>query len=473
MKQSQWIVAAVILAVVVFVFTFMMNFVGGPATVGGRSNPSTRGTARELNFLGSLTVPAPHQPGQPVTPLEVEKTLANYHDFWFRNETDTALPIGLRRKSCRCAGVEVFVLPAGRLPQETAAATTLAVAGQSPLAGVCAHVLALEGARKDVPGTDLMERSESVSVEAGREGWLRLRWKGERVGPQELTALLWMDTVEPRKEASLSVRAYFNDPLRSRATLPLGYLRDEVLAKGFTRYLYCWSSTRPAFRLEAKLLTLRGNPASNPFEVGTPVPLTAAELVALERENNKMEGVTPGDITFGRVLCGYKVPLTLRAVAADGKTPFEVGPFVRRVSLKSPDIDDEPRVVLVSGQVRGLVELGADDSSGDVRFPTFASRHGARETVQLRSEVPGLKLEVDRARLPEFLKATLTGPHKVGESRQGWSLKIEVLPGKVTGAFPRTGDPVLEDSAVYLRALAPNQPPRPIRIGVSGSATLG
>jgi hypothetical protein len=128
---------------------------------------------------------------------------------------------------------------------------------------------------------------------------------------------------------------------------------------------------------------------------------------------------------------------------------------------------------MVTGRVRGVVEIGNDDNASGVNFRTFPGRIGARERLTLQSDVPGLELRFDRKRTSEFLDAQLKGPVKASETRRVWTLQAEARKGIVRGPFPRRGDPNYEDSAIYLEVLVPGKPPRPIRIPAQGTANEG
>jgi hypothetical protein len=479
MKHAQWTVAAIVLAAMVFVITFAMNYLGG-GHGGGRSS---LGGDQEL----VLTFPVGQIAGPPVMPaLPCEEKSKYHYDFWFRNDNDTDLAVGLDRKNCKCASVEVYILPSGgyggQRPLETALASTL---GQNPLTMLINYVSTLVSLQQGIQGHELLQRHERVVVPAGRHGWVRVRWTADRPGFQTAQATMWMGNPETGKTTELEVRARNYEPLRMAADDAFGNRRTDLLTfgtvqaedlrkrgkEGLTRYIYCWSSTRPRFRLEALSQRLRGTANSDPFEVGTPIPLTSAEVTEQERKNNGPKPAAgQGNPPTGPVLVGYKVPVTLKAVARDGKTPFDIGPFLRAVVLSSPDVDGEPKVVLVRGRVLGVVSVGIEDEEGYLNFLSFPSSEGRSARTNVVSEVEGLTLDFDRSRTPTFLDARLSGPEKLGATRREWQLHVKVLKGKVLGSFPRRGDPLLEDSAVYLIAKVPGQPPRPIRIAVRGTA---
>jgi hypothetical protein len=258
------------------------------------------------------------------------------------------------------------------------------------------------------------------------------------------------------------------EPIRVNPKLPLGVFTDEQLAAGVTRHIVCWSATRRSLDLSAKP-SFRRSRSGDPFEVGPPEPLTYYEVRELERYVNSPNS-DQGEAARGPVLCGYRIPVTLKAVAADGKTPFDLGPFQRRVVIETADGD--AKSVTVSGRVKGFLDIGTggNDETGDLKFAAFSAKFGKRLSLVLSSEEPGVELEFDRARTPEFLDAAVTREKTPAVGGQSWTLRVDVLPGKAAGRFPRPDDPVYEDSAVYLKAKLPGKGVRPVRIGVSGLA---
>jgi hypothetical protein len=277
-----------------------------------------------------------------------------------------------------------------------------------------------------------------------------------------------MNNILTGRKVTLDIRSFIHEPIRYRGTENLGILREAELAKGVKRDLIIWSSTRPTFRLDVRMDSLRTDAKADPIEVGSPVALTGAECAELERNNN-----APSEFAApGVVLSGWRIPLTLRSVAVDGKTPFPIGPFRRKLLITSPDFPTmETGAISLGGQVRGLVDIGNEEHQGVVTFGSFPGKRGKTEVLNLSSDVKGIQLSVDTSRTSPFLAAALGEPQKASESRQLWKLQMEIKPGAAVGAFPRRDDPRYEDSAIYLLAIAPGQPARPVRIAVQGTAT--
>jgi hypothetical protein len=459
MKQSQWAIAAIVLAALVFIVTFAMNYLGSGTqdTIAIDAGPA----GGELNFFWK-NAPSEHDG------IQAEEKSAGSYDFWFRNDGANPVQVGLEQKGCKCTSVQLFVLPTEKslLPvSEAAALLGSGSLGYVPFFALHAVVPALMQQIARDP-EELILGPESVPVPEGGVGWVRMSWKAEKIGGQILQATLTFDGKASGRKAILQTRVYFHEPLRVIPSFQLGVLNEQSLAAGVHQDIICWSSTRQELRLEVQS-SGRSNPASDPFVVGAPEPLSPAERFHLWAKNNSGEKAA-ANATFGMVLCAYRIRVTLKAVARDG-TPCDIGPFYRRVTISCPDINSEPKQVTIHGRVRGLVEIGNDDEGSQINFSTFPRSRGKTEKIGLQSEVSDLKLEFDDKQTPSYLKATLSAPDKK-DGRQSWELRATVKPGQASGVFPRREDPFYEDSAIYLKAYQPGKPVRRVRIGVQGTA---
>ncbi len=167
---------------------------------------------------------------------------------------------------------------------------------------------------------------------------------------------------------------------------------------------------------------------------------------------------------------GYRIPLTLRAKAKDG-TPMDWGHFRRLVRLTSEDEGIEPVEVKVTGEVHGEVTVG-DQGRGTITLGPFRRSRGARGAIALQTDVQNLKLNLDSARLPPYLKVRFPKePEKTANGHRTWLLEVEVPPNTARGDFPRADDPAYRDSAIYVTT--EEKPPRSIRIPVIGTANEG
>lgn len=445
MKRLQLGIAFALLVGMVFLITFAMNYLGSSLPTPVESVPAQ--PVRALVFLQK------NFPPEAVPGLEAETHVRGSVDYPFYNPNEEEVSIGLNRKSCRCAGVEVLVMPEANRKLVQPWALTLC-GSTTPLLAIPIAAQGRAVVEKGATGTELLEKDESAVVPGKAMGWVRLHYKGERSGPQTLDATLWMDD-RSGSQATLQLRMIYYPPFTVEPILDIGTLRDDDLQKSVTRHIVLWSATRAALRVEAKSAFVRGSPAQDPFVVGKPEPLSAVELANLARSAK----------------CGYRIPITLLPRSPDGEVPFDLGPFRRWVNLSSPDVDEDAKPIAVTGRIRGLVEIGSDDEISEINFATFPQARGRRETIQLYSDFADVKLSFDRQRTPDYLQATITEV-KSPDARRTWELRAEVLPNKVSGPFPRRTDPALRDSAFYLNAQLPGKPPRSIRIAAVGNATL-
>ena len=474
MKKSQWILAAIVLAGLVSVVTYAMNYLGGS---GQRVAEPTDLKTRELVFLEKIFPPPknskPEKSNEPeanMSILEAEEKTKGYIDFWFYNPNDAAVQLGLDRTNCRCGHVDVRVLPEERrswVPR--AAVAAMGVGSVGPLQLLTLQRMATHQIQDDIDGQELLKKNEEAPVPAGSIGWVRLGW-GDRKGKQILEAGLWFDNPSNGKIATLNIGLFFHEPLRVRNILRVRPLDDADLQQGVHEAIIVWSSTRKSLRVVVTPSLTRGTAENDPFVVGEPEALSTEEVAALGEAHNE-KSKTMSEETRGTVMCAYRVPITLRAIAADGKTPFDIGPFRRFVTISSPDVTTEPKIILVLGRVKSVIGIANDEEGGGVNFHDFLRSRGKVQPVTLQSDDPNVKLTFDRTRTASFLDATLEPMTASTAGSLFWTLRAKVLPNMVDGEFPRTKDPLYEDSAIYLNVTSAGKPDRSIRIPALGRAT--
>jgi hypothetical protein len=462
MKDSQWAIAVGVLAALVFIIVFAGQYIGGlpggPGKSPGEKQPGV--SDRELTFLMKS---APESPDAP--PIEVEQKGEGEVFFPFVNRNDQPVKVGLIRSSCRCTHLDLLLYP-GQQPDlfSDPVATAYSYLPAGPLTAACALPMRHVGLAKATKTHEMKRDTEAVTVPAGGAGWVRMGWHAETAGPIKLDATLWMEDPNLGSRATLEVNTFVHEPFRVRPALSFGTAREADLAKGVRNELIVWSATRTYFDLNVQPGNVRGDGKSDPLEIGKKEALTHEERREMERRATEP---IPGGVRWA-----WRVPLTLRAVAADGKTPVEIGPFRRTLLVSSPDFPAvEPKQVSVTARVRGVVDIGTDGEGGELSLGSFPRKVGKSEAVNLSSEVPGLELKVDEARTAKFVTATLDAPQKATATRQLWKLRLAIKPGAAAGRFPRKDDPLYEDSAVYLIGTAPGQTPRVVRIAVHGTAT--
>ena len=454
MKPAQWIGAVLAGAAMVFVITFALNYVGVAQT--------RDMNVKDRDYL-QLTFPVNQAPPAQLAALGTEVNKPDWYDFWFRNDNEQKVRVGLKHKNCKCFSVELYQLPPDwekRLPKGFDAANAAAL-GAGP-AVAARQALAPAVLAEQLKPIHLEQMAEG-EIPPGGQGWVRLKWTAERPGGQQINAGLWTDNKEEGPTLTLNARVMYHAAAQASLAVDAGTLNVRQLEQAGTTTLniYCWSATRPAFRLAAEADAVRGgNPKSDPFGVGAPVPMTAAEIAKLE------EHELPNSVR-----CGWRVPVLLRAVSEDGKTPFELGLFHRWVVLSSPDEGVEPMRVPVTGRVVGDVTM--PDEEARLAFGSFPHSRGTPfQGVTLESDVPETQLRLEKGRLPEYLEARFPDkPNKTASGHQTWRLEVRVRPGKARGQFPRQEDPAYSDSAVYVQIAG--KTPRSIRIPVTGTANDG
>lgn len=461
MKTSQWIAALAALVLVVFLSTFAINYIGS-----SQSNDTTTEGDPEP---ASLTFPVKSYPYISVANTIVGRLEMEYHkhghqDYWFINENDEPVKLGAISKSCKCQGVEVYVLPPGFQAKPPISLPVPVVAlAVGPLGWRAVATLSerrdsteeLEAKAISVTALNPEDPRTEVTVPPKCAGWVRMKWTGEKSGAQLLTVKLWMHHPTSGLEVSLERKSNFLEPVMLiENEKRLGSIRPSDLPVHLSFYVL--SPTRDSFNItKAQAVRPASLPAaSDAFEVGKPVALTADECRGVFREFNKW--VTKS---------GYRIPVTLRKVAPDGKTPFDMGRFRRSIEIVT-DVSDKPLTMTYSGTIPGDLQISGVDEAGGISFGPFRRGSPVMRTVSIRTNNPAVKLELDKKRIPEYVEATLKEDPSEGTTGV-WNLELKIAPSAY-GSFPRDDDPVYQDSAVYLRTTGPS--PQSFRLELRGDA---
>jgi hypothetical protein len=465
MTNSKWIGALVVMVLVIFSLTFVRNYLGVDS-----SNDDSSSTSDSAD-LAELSVPIKKYPymarsGMVVGKVELEHRKPGYQDYWFENDKDEKIRLGAISKSCKCQGVEVFVLPDGYAmrmpysPPQPDIALPLGLLGRRAFEAFIEEresSVDLEAMKESLVVLNPDDPNAEAEIPPHRVGWIRMKWTGEKAGKMNLTAKLWLHHPGSGLEIELERMADFVEPVRVVAgdlKFATTRLQDLPLNSSF----FVWSATRKSFNI-TKVESGRpaGLPASaDPFVIGEPVWMTTDQCARLALALNQ-----------GRVFSGYKVPLTLQKVAPDGKTPFDLGNFRRRVEILT-DASDKPLFSTFTGVIQGDVHVSGVDESGGISFESFRRDSRPKRFVLIRTDDPAIKLELDKSRVPEYLLAALSQEANPAGPSGTWKLEITVLP-TAFGPFPRDDDPVYRDSAVYIRTAGPS--PRTVRVAVKGDAS--
>jgi len=462
MKSSQGIIAVLLFVIMVFGLTFAMNYLGGfnePKTQVQNKDNSTQkssdtaddGSNQELTFLQKV------YPADGINALENEYKMGGKQDYLFAHEGLLPLKIGLDSKNCTCTSVLFFEIPTEWLKNNS----TNDAMGKI-------NLLKIEEAlaKADVKATlekqvtpVALEQNEQPVLNGGTVGWIRLQWKTEKMGPNRLTANMWMGKKgggnESRLEALVNVQpALFVNPVE----IALDVLSPLVSEKKVA--FKCYSSTRKSFDFIVKMTRPRPDET---IIIGKPVPLTNEEL----KNDEKQFGGAP-------LLCGYMVPITASYTVPGGKDLMELGPFSRQIEFiiiknNQKDLESDTRVeAKISGKVEGEFRILDAEQRGRLSMGVFQRGLGAKKELKIETDLQGIALELDISKTTTYLKVKLVPgwPQDVS-GRRTWKYSIEIAPNTVSGPFPRD-DEFFRDSSFYLKSQG--NASRSIRVPVEGRA---
>ena len=450
-----WLGAVGVMLVSVFLITFFTNF--SPVKAPQISEPSQAKPGLLVNELSFVTRQFPNDPSLP--PNIQEYSVPGFLDFWFSNDNKVPVTFGLDRKNCTCSSVEVFLVPNDWLQKPEAKALA---GGKEPTASDLSKAngnAALALLETKLTST-AMENSDGVKVVVppGGIGWVRLRFRNDKMGPINLFANFWLEQVDSGVFSRLDIR---NDVAPMFVATP-GEARVGLLSKQKpvgTSTVIAFSGTRKKLNLVAESKTKVAK--NDIIQVSPAVQLTPAEVADL---SNRMK-------VIASVAYRFEVRATL---PSEGDTQTEFGPFLRPFRIVCPDLAENDPMRSVGFNVSGAIEsdlriLGANPE-GIIDINSFPWDAGKKAMVRIETSNPDVKLEIDQARTAPFLKLRLVGePEKLRRGGSGYDYEIEVPSRKIRGAFPREeNDPAIRDSAFYIRSVGSKN--KLIRVPVMGRA---
>jgi hypothetical protein len=463
--KTQW-TAVLVLALMVGGITFVSVYLGG----GGGESSGTQ----SLDTPPSLTFPIKVYPQRKEEPsLATEVRHHGHQDFWFVNESGQDLRVGLNAKGCTCSEVEINLAPDSWRAYSDRLSTTQLL--QLPLHRIDGLTMMVALNTRDRLFPDLPPEGNAISimltkenefkVPAGAFGRVRLSWEQQLARKLSTYADLWIGQPGGTVNARLDAHVYIMDPVvlpYQEVKLPPVSLRQlENLEKNQTgqqSWIVCGSMTRTRFRIQAELVHENTKAESDPLEIGEPIPLGSGDISKLVKD---FPSETP------TILSGFKIPVTLKAHAKDG-TPAEWGQFTRYVRMTAEG-NGESVAVQVTGQVLGDVHVSeVGKVAGALDLGPFPRASGTKGRVILETDEKKLELELDKSRLPEYLRVSLKKLAETGAGHRSWKLEVEVPPNKARGEFPSSNNPLYRDSAVYVKTNG--NPPHSIRIPVMGTA---
>jgi hypothetical protein len=380
---------------------------------------------------------------------EWEHQVRGHRDYWFENTTTNPAEMSLKYQSCTCSDVRVASFSPDewqelRKRAQSQEAVLVREGDEDPLAGRARWtLLRTEDAKAPDPAA-VTTLTVPAADKRPAGGVVRLSWKGDRLGPIRLTAELLTRPLPAGRTAlqRLEVPLVFVPPFGvdpSSATVPdLGYRSVERVS------FRCFSSTRGDFKLAAEVRLPRET-KSDPCFRCTARPLNDLERRAL------------GEKMQSQVRCGYDVTVTIHERVEGAQ--LDLGPFQRKVYLTNGS-EEVPGPVL-TGMVRGEVQVGTPDDKDQVTLGAFPAARGTEKSVWVFTDRPALRLRLD-GWTPSYLEVRLEeAKQEQGGGRGRWNLHVKVPPKSLAGAMPA-------GSAVYLQTQG--DPPRRIRIPVTGIA---
>jgi hypothetical protein len=455
MKLTQVVLLLVMMIAIIFGVTFASMYVGrSPSTPPPhkkKDRDTTANAGLHLNFPTRVYPPDSRDPGRLIP---TEYGLTGQHDFWFENPNDEEVRIGLLKKNCDCSTVQLGIVPNWQAPlSSTPAYKVLQEAGSAADAGhPNDHAQELQRLAASAPSLRKLtpEAGDFAVVPPRAVGFIRLVWEARRSPGdprKKFAAELWWQDPQKGGGLTLEANAFLVNGLRlDNADVNAGVLNPGDSAQ---RTVRVWSSTR--YKLDEPEIASTGAPF---ITCGKPVPLTETDKTELSRYG-------------GEVRTGYALTVTVREQLPNGSR-LDEGFFQHLIQIKPREriILPEPLEVNVRGAVRGDISLvGADN--GIVLEP-FATGVGTRHQIKLQTERKDLSLKLER--FPDsFMKVSLSEPKTEGSEQRTWTLTLEILPNKVSGAFPRRDSVSYLDTAIYLRIEGAAN--RLLRIPVAGKAT--
>jgi hypothetical protein len=471
LTATNLIIGAVVLAVMVFGITLAVTLMGN----GGAGTPRSTAPASPDDALTFRTdtvwPPPPQKPDEKPRAEASEIGKEKQHDFWFKNTLDRVVEVGMIGKpSCKCTSVEVWVAPNKYRDWPKEEGDEVEKATHAMEHGEAIPV-------------DLLRQDAAAVVPPGGVGWVRVKWRGKQEGGQQLTAELWTGQKGVGPTTKLQINALFLPPLwvkplAGKEVIPHefdltgdGLTLADLGKNGKTYDLVCWSATRDEFELKARAANSRWDAEEDPFEVGTPKPLSKEQLAGIVAGFPDVPPVTPP-------LAGYQVSVTLLPKARkappgkdkEGKDKepraWDLGRFKRWVEFTSNNFPDVV-TVKVFGKVTGDVTTPGLDG-GVAQFGTFKRDREQEVPVVVETAEEVTALELDRDRTAPYLDADLPKDGVRTGARKTWTVQVKIPPRKVSGQFPDDTIPTLRDSAIYIRTVGPNA--ACIRIPATGTA---
>jgi hypothetical protein len=410
---------------------------------------------------------------QSILGAEMEIKVPGAYDFWFQNTQDVPIEVGLKSKTCKCTMVNVRL--AGNDIQEwneeltkTVLASCFPANGMINSGGAVLSSMEVDKTLASAPQKEwsqLEVNTEPFIVPPHTIGQVRMNWDAKEPAVQNLKAEI---TMKPKEGSAstlfLSVPIVFVEPFHIQAG-DVGVGTILVGGAPVEKRVVCWSSTRSYFSLIPA-------PSNDPFVIcGDPVPLSDGERWKMEEAQQT------------RVASAYWVPVTIREQAEVEENTngimqkklvqMDLGPFRKPVGLIA---DNMPKQVYatIQGEIKdpdiSVEQNGREVNHDKINFGSFPANTGAKLSAAIAAPAR-FNLQIDKDKIPGYLKARLElDEGESTPSRKSWKLKLETIPGAISGVFPDAANSEFSDAAITIKLQGTMS--RGIRIPVQGNATF-
>jgi hypothetical protein len=394
---------------------------------------------------------------------DFEKAKKGYHDLWFMNLSSKPTVVGLEYKNCKCTDAAIMPLSKQQIPVfnnwvGTSSATILAGLQRGPLA--CVSLMGWEYLAVpklfglDMQWHGLEQGKQTVTIPPEGAGLLRIQFEGKKdlLGAFLVKAGLW---AEPEGHSNRRTHGEVEVPINYVEPVLVG--NNQINLETFnagdekTGETLVYSTTDAGFNLYA----------TQPH----PSPLINVQIEDLN--NDEIAEYKKKEILEPRTLAAKRVKVTVHERLSDANR-MDLGPFYRKILLSKAKDEPEDATLIVGGEIRGDLVVGAPEDRGRIDLKTFRAERGVNRTVTVLAQQPSLELDTKAIRvypenLQEFVDVTLEKAKPIGsDKRNRWHLHVALKPGFPPGKFP-------EGTAVFLQ-IAGSNPPRQIRIPITGMA---
>jgi hypothetical protein len=395
-----------------------------------------------LRFNGLQAV---WDPDDPVAIADVEIGKEAHYDFWFHNPNDVPVTIGLKKKSCTCAGIQIGRFTDANWSQwqkskGTSGGWTLVRDWSKLIQSVAWEALLIGESEK---------RSVAPQGPHRRREILRVRWEAKQ-REEPVVQLTFEIAHEIGKQVVISE---FSARYTVVPVLTIGPQQVELgdIPQGDKRSMECFafSTTRDEFNIELKMGPDAADAANPCFELTNPVKLSRDELVVLPKTlGSQYERLRPKS--------GYKFTVTVWEVRGDRQ--LDLGPLSRRLDVSVAGVGNALSVP-VHGIVRGEVEVLGADSRGRISLGSFKADREMTQSVTLMTRNKDYDLKIESI-TNSAIKASLTVEPEI-EGKKRWRLTVTIPAYGLVGPIENTTAVVLSTRGSGSRLL---------RVPISGNA---